>query len=52
MKKLVFTAILDAGYWILDGELDFGYPVSCIQYPVSFTSEDKERSFFAKKIKI
>jgi len=26
MKKLVFTAILDAGHWIFEAELDFVYP--------------------------
>ena len=41
--------MLDAGYWILDDELDFVYPVSCIQYRVSFTSDDNEPSFFCKK---
>jgi len=48
MKKLVFTAILDAGYWILDDELDLVYPVSFIQYRVSFTTDDKEPFFFQK----
>ena len=49
MKKLVFTAILDAGYWILDDELDLVYPVSSIQYRVSFTSKDKEPSYTKNK---
>jgi len=41
-ERFLFTAILD-------DELDFVYPGSCIQYRVSLTSDDKKPSFFAKK---
>jgi len=47
MQKLVFATILDAGYWILDDQLDFVYPVSSI---IHFKRQ--RASFFQKNKKL